>query len=153
MTIRKIKNSDVQNVFQLIQPYVKDFAINRDGEEKFSLPMIQKISEMADVEYFVKEELQNIIGVIAYKKPAHLLHFFVDQSHQNKGVGRQLWEFLNQQLKNHQNIDKWTVNSSCYAKPIYEKLGFITTSDVIESHGIRFIQMEKIFIHSSGIDD
>jgi len=144
MSIRKIKTSDLDQVVQLIQPYVKDFVTNREGEEKFSRNAIQKISETTDIKYFVKEQHQKIIGVIAYRQPAHLIHFFVDQLHQKQGVGRELWGFINQQVESNSNIDKWTVNSSCYAQPIYEKLGFTTQSDVIENHGIRFIQMEKI---------
>ncbi len=36
-----------------------------------------------------------------------------------------------------------SVNSSCYAQPIYQKIGFKTVSELIEAHGLRFMMMQK----------
>ena len=36
-----------------------------------------------------------------------------------------------------------SVNSSCYAQPIYQKFGFKAVSEVIEAHGLRFLMMQK----------
>ena len=36
-----------------------------------------------------------------------------------------------------------SVNSSCYAQPIYQKFGFKAVSEVIEAHGLRFVMMQK----------
>lgn len=139
--IRLAKVTDIKQIVELIQPYIKDFALNAEGEAKFSQDMIKKLLEMQSIEYFVFEKDLSIIGVIAYKQPSHLIHFFVKQDSQQQGIGRQLWMFLEDKLS--QQHSKITVNSSCYAQPVYDNFGFTVTSTVIENGGLRYIPMCK----------
>jgi N-acetylglutamate synthase-like GNAT family acetyltransferase len=111
--IRPAKAKDIKQIVELIQPYIKDFALNAEGEAKFSQDMIKKLLEMQSIEYFVFEKNLSIIGVIVYKQPSHLIHFFVKQDSQQQGIGRQLSMFLEDKLS--QQHSKITVNSSCYA--------------------------------------
>ncbi|AVZ86473.1 GNAT family N-acetyltransferase [Acinetobacter sp. WCHA45] len=141
--IRPAKVTDIKQIVELIQPYIKDFALNAEGEAKFSQDMIEKLLEMQSIEYFVLEKDLSIIGVIAYKQPSHLIHFFVKQDSQQQGIGRQLWMFLEDKLS--QQHSKITVNSSCYAQSVYENFGFIVTSTVIENGGLRYIPMCKSY--------
>lgn len=82
--IRPAKATDIKQIVELIQPYIKDFALNVEGEAKFSQDMIKKLLEMQSVEYFVFEEELSIIGVIAYKQPSHLIHFLLIRIHNSK---------------------------------------------------------------------
>ena len=85
-----------------------------------------------------------MIGCISYKVPSHLVHFFVDESNNWNGVGKQLWIHLFSHLKHvyqQQKSFKVTVNSSLYAVPIYQKLGFNVVSEICEFNGIHFIKM------------
>ena len=87
------------------------------------------------------EQNESILGIIAYKEPAHLVHFFVDITVQKQGIGRKLWNYVIAELQ--ENITTISVNSSCYAQPIYQKFGFETVSEVIEAYGLRFVMMQK----------
>jgi N-acetylglutamate synthase-like GNAT family acetyltransferase len=39
--IRPAKATDIKQIVELIQPYIKDFALNAEGEAKFSQDMIK----------------------------------------------------------------------------------------------------------------
>lgn len=142
MYIRKAELIDVEQIEKLIQPYIDDFAVDEDGAEKFSALMIGKLIQSQGVNYYLAEECNYCVGVMAYREPAHLVHFFVRENKQGIGIGRELWLFVNEKIKKNE-IEKWTVNSSLAAEKIYQRFGFDTVSDVIEAHGLRFIQMEK----------
>ena len=87
------------------------------------------------------EQNQTVLGIIAYKEPSHIVHFFVDTAVQKQGIGRKLWNYVAAELQ--KNITLISVNSSCYAQPIYQKFGFKTVSELIEAHGLRFVMMQK----------
>ena len=139
--IRFATPSNIDGIVALIQPYIIDFAISTEGEEKFNRTMIEKLLEMPSMQYFVFEKNAQLIGVIAYRQPAHLIHFFVHQNFQRQGVGKKMWQFVENKIK--ENSSNVTVNSSCYAQAIYEKFGFTTISSVIENGGLRYIPMQK----------
>ena len=139
--IRPATHADLEQIERLIQPYIADFAISREGEEKFSSASILKLLNTEQVHYYVYEQNEAILGIIAYKEPAHLVHFFVDIAVQQQGIGRKLWNYVVAELQ--ENITVISVNSSCYAQPIYQKFGFKAVSEVIEAHGLRFVMMQK----------
>lgn len=139
--IRPATHADLEQIERLIQPYIADFAISREGEEKFSSAIILRLLNTQQVHYYVYEQNETILGIIAYKEPAHLVHFFVDTTVQKQGIGRKLWNYVVAELQ--ENITVISVNSSCYAQPIYQKFGFKAVSEVIEAHGLRFVMMKK----------
>lgn len=85
--IRIAELSDSVDIQQLIQPYISDFAIHAEGEQKFSQSALERLLQQTEVHYFVYERASKIIGVIAYREPTHLVHFFVDQAYQGQGIG------------------------------------------------------------------
>ncbi len=80
-----------------------------------------------------------LVGVIATRNEmSHIALFFVDGKHHRQGIGRKLFGTA----KSACHSEKMTVNSSPYALPVYEKLGFVRTSEEQTVNGIRFTAME-----------
>ena len=150
MKIRTATSSDIDQITALIAPFIDEFAVDQNGRQLFTAHMIQRFIENSEIDYFVYENNHKIIGVIAYKQPAHLIHFFVDQSFHGQGIGRAMWEFVLNQLiqkhaSKHSSLENQslvcTVNSSCYAQVVYEKFGFKAISNVIINRGLRYVSM------------
>ena len=81
---------------------------------------------------------ETLIGILAARsEDSHVALFFVDGAYHRQGIGRRLWNAL----LADSDKDEITVNSSLYAVEIYEKLGFIKTSEQQENSGIRFVPM------------
>ena len=80
-------------------------------------------------------------GVIATdRRKRHINLFFVDKSSQGKGIGKELMNIV---VNNNEN-SYITVNSSRYAVPIYEKLGFVKMEEEKEQDGLKFTPMKLI---------
>lgn len=92
----------------------------------------------------VAETEDRIIGMIDIKENCHICLFFVDSSHQRKGVGRNL---LNRVLAHcrvqNSELSEIDVHSSLFAVSIYEKLGFQQLKPEQVKNGIRFVEMIK----------
>ena len=80
-------------------------------------------------------------GIIATdRRKSHINLFFVDKSSQAKGIGKKLMAIG---IENNEN-SFITVNSSRYAVPIYEKLGFVKMEEEKEQDGLKFTPMKLI---------
>ncbi|ASC02338.1 GNAT family N-acetyltransferase [Fusobacterium nucleatum] len=80
-------------------------------------------------------------GLIATdRRKRHINLFFVDKVSQGKGIGKKLMSIV---IDDNEN-SFITVNSSRYAVPIYEKLGFIKTEEEKEQDGLKFTPMKLI---------
>jgi predicted GNAT family N-acyltransferase len=88
--------------------------------------------------YYLNDQ---IVGVIATRDISHLSLLFVSKEHQGKGIAKELFHTVVQSLSN-QKVHKITVNSSPYAVPIYEHIGFVATSIELENNGMRYTPME-----------
>ena len=77
-----------------------------------------------------------LIGVMAMCE-GHISLFFVDEHYHRKGVGKALFQSM-LRLQKQMII---TVNSSLYAKEVYEHLGFRAINHESEAGGIRYIPM------------
>lgn len=86
-------------------------------------------------------------GVIATdKRKRHINLFFVDKSSQAKGIGKKLMAIG---IENNEN-SFITVNSSRYAVPIYEKLGFVKMEEEKEQDGLKFTPMKLLLKDEAG---
>jgi len=91
----------------------------------------------------VAEINEEIVGNLAYIAPSHVMHYFLKAEYHGQGYGRQMWDFLEQEiLKNDPDII--TINSSHYALDIYKKYGFEVVGALTEKWGIQFIPMQKL---------
>ena len=87
---------------------------------------------------FEDNVLKGIIATDSQKR--HISLFFVDKSSQGKGIGKEL---INIVVNNNEN-SYITVNSSRYAVPIYEKVGFVKMEDEKVQDGLKFTPMKLI---------
>ncbi|AVQ23104.1 GNAT family N-acetyltransferase [Fusobacterium nucleatum subsp. nucleatum ATCC 23726] len=80
-------------------------------------------------------------GIIATdRRKRHISLFFVDKVSQGKGIGKKLMSIV---IDDNEN-SFITVNSSRYAVPIYEKIGFIKTEEEKEQDGLKFTPMKLV---------
>ena len=80
-------------------------------------------------------------GLIATdRRKRHINLFFVDKVSQGKDIGKKLMSIV---IDDNEN-SFITVNSSRYAVPIYEKLGFIKMEEEKEQDGLKFTPMKLI---------
>lgn len=83
-----------------------------------------------------------IVGVIEVRACDHVSLLFVDKAFQGQGISRTLLEqALVHCIESNPDLQEVSVNSSPYAVPIYEKLGFRATEPEQTVHGIRFTPM------------
>ncbi len=146
-TIRRATIKDLIAITQLIAPFTDEFAINDSGRQLFCASMIEKMLENPEIHYFVYSDYQQMIGVIAYKNPAHLVHFFISKEKQAQGIGRTMWNFILQEVQKS-GVSVFTVNSSCNAQPVYERFGFVVKDETIENHGLRYVPMSLNLVNT-----
>ena len=98
MLIRKATKDDTDNIVAIIAPYVDQVIANDEGRSRFKPEVIQTIFDREDIHYFVGEIDQQVVGIVAYMEPSHLMHFLL-KTHLKLGLGRQLWDFIEEKLK------------------------------------------------------
>jgi len=82
-----------------------------------------------------------LAGVVAVRDNRHLHYLFVSAAFQGRGFGRLLWEHARQVAVAAGNREGFTVNSTPYALPVYQRFGFQATGPRTEMKGIAFIPM------------
>jgi GNAT superfamily N-acetyltransferase len=83
-----------------------------------------------------------ILGMIDIREHHHVSLFFVDIAFQNKKIGKTLFQKAVALCRNRGTaLNQISVNSSPYAVPIYEKMGFRKTDDERVKNGMRFFPM------------
>jgi GNAT superfamily N-acetyltransferase len=111
------------------------------------------LRERSQVNHFVLVAVAHgkIVGMIEMRNHDHISMLFVDKTFQGKGISREL---INRALgisrSNRSDLSTVTVNSSPYAVPIYERLGFRASSVEQVKNGIRFLPMVLKLGHGQG---
>jgi hypothetical protein len=83
-----------------------------------------------------------LAGVIEVRESNHISLFFIRKDYQNKGSGKMLHKLaIDKCLLFRPDTTVVEVNSSPYAVPIYQKLGFVKTNDEQIVNGIKFTPM------------
>lgn len=92
---------------------------------------------MAALDFYGAYKNGTLAGMLAVKEKSHISLFFVRREFQRQGIGRAIFTaYLAQSAAPH-----ITVNSSPYAVPIYERLGFSATAPEQLTDGIRYTPM------------
>jgi len=144
MKIRKAELSDAKSLSRLAislgkfysDDYSSDispFFVKKITVESFKNYLIDENA----YEHYVYEEDGMIIGYFSLLNATHFLYLFVDEKHHKKGVARALVEYV---LKGKEH-KSYSVNSSLYAVPFYEKLGFKSYALVQKHHGMVYKPM------------
>ena len=111
---------------------------SQDGVDEF-FKSIHDDDWLNQIRMYGAYDGDKLVGVIATRKEGtHIALFFVDGKYHRKGIGRKLF----QRVLEDNKINYMTVNSSPYAVPVYEKLGFIPTDVEQVKNGLRFTPME-----------
>lgn len=84
---------------------------------------------------------EQVIAVAGLRDNSHLYHFFVAQDWQRLGVGRALWQQVRSAALAAGNPTAFTVNSTLYGRPVYERFGFTVTGPVTQRDGLTYIPM------------
>lgn len=117
-----------------------------DGSAPAAQPFLATFSPaaiaglLADGDYLClcAEEQGQLLGVLTLHRPAHLHHLFVVPAAHRRGIAHRLWQALESHLDPAMPV---TVNSSEYAVPVYQRLGFAATAEVQQRNGVRYVPM------------
>lgn len=85
---------------------------------------------------FVAEADAHLIGVVSIRNNEHLSLNFVDEAFHQRGISKNLWELGKVECIRRGNPGRFTLRSSTFALPVYEKWGFVRTGPVDRTGGI-----------------
>jgi GNAT superfamily N-acetyltransferase len=134
MRIRPIEDEDVPAVAQLLKVLARDFIVHESTPEGAATFLRENNEEairryiVAGQVYHVAECDGQIAGFVSMRGRSHLFHLFVGVPWQGQGVARKLWEVARQAAIDAGGSGSFTVNSSNFAVPVYEKMGFVRTA-------------------------
>lgn len=143
-TIRQARTQDAEAISTLIMSLLSYFIAEPESAEV--RPFLETLSPAATKERinsdnydcFVAEHDARILGVIALRDGSHVYHLFVRSDAHGRGIARALWEHVRSMSAER----VFTVNSSLYAAPVYERLGFRATAAPRKADGLEFVPME-----------
>lgn len=156
MHIRPATPADAGAISALIHSVSDYFTLRPDGEgaEEFlatiSPDAIAGYLASPAFAYRVAEENGALAGVVAIRDNGHLYHLFVSPAHHGRGLARELWETAMRAALDAGNPGEFTVNSSIYALPVYERFGFAPTGPRMEAMGIAWIPMKLVLTDADG---
>ncbi|MDH6363913.1 GNAT superfamily N-acetyltransferase [Enterococcus sp. PF1-24] len=142
MDIQLINNdNDMQAVTKLITDVFMEFEApdySEDGIKAFFDTALNNQAFMNQLAIWGAYINKKLVGIIATRKSGnHIALFFVDGRYHRQGIGKKLFDTA----LNNSSANQLTVNSSPYAKEVYQRLGFEDTDVEQTVTGIRFIPM------------
>jgi GNAT superfamily N-acetyltransferase len=148
MLIRRAVPGDASVISALILSLAHHFLLNPDGSgaEVFLSTLgpegIGRNLVAAELDYDVAMTGSQLMGVVAVRRKTHLFHLFVGEEFQRRGVAKALWFHAKEACGWPCASMPTTVNSTPYALPFYEHLGFRASGPRVETNGIAFIPMQ-----------
>lgn len=82
-----------------------------------------------------------IVGICQINQ-SHIVLLFVDNSHQSRGIGRLMIDWIKKGIKTIRVNGFVTVNSAPNSIRFYEKAGFVSQDIEQEKNGIKFVPMK-----------
>ena len=141
MEIRKIKDEEMPMALDLTWKTFLEFEApdyTEEGIEEFRKSIYNK-EWLSARDFWGAFDNEKLLGLIATKNYNHIALFFVDGKHHKQGIGRSLFN----KICELNETGFYTVNSSPYAKGVYEHLGFEYTDSEQCVNGLRFYPMKN----------
>ncbi len=152
MTIKPVDDQTLGEAIELVNRVFSKYVApgyGEEGQKTFNDYLKEKPFKLKrDIDsgdkkmWCAYDEQGGMSGVFATRGKSHISLLFVDEQHQRRGVASALFEHFLNDLYSGGYTGAVTVNSSPYAKGIYERLGFHATGEQTEKNGIIFIPME-----------
>jgi len=140
---RKIRDGEEIKVCNLVARSFNEFIapdFPEQGVEEFFLysnPLSLKRRLEKDYFAMVAEHDGRIVGMIEIKGDNHISMLYVDKDFHHKGIASSLVKKALEEISGtNKSIKDITVNSSRYAVPFYESLGFIQYEDEKSIYGV-----------------
>ncbi|MDZ7937635.1 MAG: GNAT family N-acetyltransferase [Rhodoferax sp.] len=145
--IRPAQADDAQAISQLLQGQAHHFLL--DPSQAATSPFLQTVSPAAITgyiasdffDYCVGEIHGQLVGVVAVRDGSHLFHLFVGTAFQRRGYAAYLWAHARQAAIAKGNTEGFTVNSTPFALPVYQRFGFVATGPEVQTRGIAYVPM------------
>lgn len=141
MEIRKIKEQEMPEALDLTWRTFLEFEApdyTEEGIKEFKKSIDDK-NWIAARDFWGAFENEKLLGFIATKEYNHIALFFVDGVYHKQGIGKQLFN----KICELNETGTYTVNSSPYARGVYEHLGFEYTDSEQCVNGLRFYPMKN----------
>lgn len=135
-----VSNLVARSFNEFIAPYFSEEGI----EEFFKYANPRSLAKRSkDAHFVLVAEIDGeIAGMIEIREMSHISMLFVDKARHGKGIGRELVRLALERVKSESSPpEEITVNSSRFAVPFYERLGFLKTSEEKIINGFVHIPM------------
>lgn len=150
VTCRPMQAGDADRVSRLILGVFDEFIgpeYSEAGRSEFGRyvePAALERRRHADHFILLAEVGEDLAGMIEIRQHDHVALLFVDRRFHNQGVARALVDqAITRARSRRPDLEHFTVNSSRYGVPAYEKLGFVQTGPERTINGIVFIPMAR----------
>lgn len=148
--IRKLRVDELEEALALVWEVFAEFEAPGYSDEG-----VEEFWKFIDLEYMTMKvgegrmffwgafEDDYLVGVCAFRGLDHISLMFVDPQYHRRGIATALVKKAVADCKElDPELDHVTVNSSPYAVPFYEALGFEKISEIREENGIKFVPMK-----------
>jgi len=142
--IRRACAADLHPILELILDCSHRFilpGLSLQGQENYLIThSVKKMTEcLEQFEYFVLEDQRGMLGgVVGIRPLSHLFHLHVRHDLQGQGWGYKLWNVARESALSQARIERFTVNSSRFAVPFYEKMGFVMQGEELRGGVLSF---------------
>ena len=156
LTIRKACSADASHISELICKVAHCFNSSASGEVApwflASVTPSAIAGHIADTKfnYLVGFVGQSLAGVIALRDTTHVHHLFVAPEFHRQGVAAKLWGRAKVDAIASGNTEGFSVRSSEYAVPVYQRFGFHVVGACAEKDGVIFVPMKLEFHQRHG---
>lgn len=148
LNVREAAPTDAKQISELICTVTRQFNASSSGKvatwflESVSPSSITACMENRQYHCLVGYCEQSLTGVVTIRDMSHIHHLFVDPAFHRQGIAAALWAHAKTHAIASGNTESFSVRSSEYALPIYQRFGFRVTSSLSEKNGLSYIPMK-----------